>query len=94
MRYLEETIYSPFSGLAADIEGEINEKDPTLLFIYYGNTGDYAYVSERIKGLIQDDIESVDVETLPSMISIDGGFVLRIDADWNGVNYIGFAPAS
>jgi len=30
------TVYSPFSGQAADTEDGANTGDPTLLFIYYG----------------------------------------------------------
>ena len=46
IHYLDQ-IYSPFSGLPADGESGPNESDPTLLFVYYGNAGDFAYILQQ-----------------------------------------------
>ena len=89
-----EQIFSPFSGLPADGKDGPNENDPTLLFVYYGNTGEYAYVSKRLQGSMEGNIEDVDIKELHSTLSIDGGHVFEVDTDWNGVNYYGFAPES
>jgi len=88
-----EQVFSPFSGLPADGEGGPNEKDPTLLFVYYGNAGDYAYISNRLQNLVDGNVESIDIGMLHSALSIDGGLILEVDTDWNGVNFYGFAPA-
>ena len=55
--------------------------------------GDYAYVSERLQNLVDEDVEGIDIETLYSVLTIDGGLILEVDNDWNGVNFYGFAPA-
>ena len=88
-----EQIFSPFSGLPADGDDGCNEKDSTLLFVYYGNAGLYAYVSERLQALVDGDVEDMDIEVLHSIASVDGGLVLEVDTDHNGINFYGFAPA-
>ena len=88
-----EQIYSPFSGLPAGSEEEPDGTDPTLLFVFNGMAGEYEYVSKRLQGLVDGDVEDVDVEDLVADLSVDGGLVLEVDADWNGVNTYGFAPA-
>jgi hypothetical protein len=88
-----DQIFSPFSGLPTDGEDGPNEKDSTLLFVYYGNAGDYAYISKRLQNLLDGNIESIAIETLHSVLSVDGGLILEVDTDWNGVNFYGFAPA-
>jgi len=87
-----EQIFSPFSGLPAEKEEEPNEKDPTLLFIYYGDAAIYAYVSKRVHAIVDGDVEDLEIEELTKAISIDGGLMLEVDTDWNGVNFYGFAP--
>jgi hypothetical protein len=90
-RYLE-AIYSPLSGLPAEVEDEPNEDDPTLLFAYYGDAGLYAYTSPRLLDVLDDDGEETDPLNLVEGLQIDGGLVLIVDTDWSGVNYYGFAP--
>jgi len=88
-----EQIFSPFSGLPADGEDGPNGKDSTLLFVYYGTAGEYAYISKRLQNLVDGNIEDIDIGTLHSVLSVDGGLILEVDTDWNGVNFYGFAPA-
>ena len=44
-------IFSPFTGAPADTQDGPNEKDASLLFVYYGNAG-YGYVSKRLKDAV------------------------------------------
>lgn len=85
-------IHSPFSGQPAEPDDEPNEKDPTLLFAYYGDAGVYGYISPRLLNVLEDDGEETDPVNLAQGLQIDGGLVMRVDTDWNGVNYYGFAP--
>ena len=92
IHYLE-TIHSPFTGLPAEDESGPNEADPTLLFTHYGMVGDYGWVSPRWSAVLPD---AEDAETYPTALAeslnIDGGFILVVDTDWNGINCYGFAP--
>lgn len=90
--HCRDRIFSPYSGLPADGKDGPNKKDPTLLFIYYGNNGIYAYASQRLKYSLNEDIEYLDPENLHASIDIDGGLILEVETD-SGVNYYGFAPA-
>lgn len=85
-------IYSPFSGLPADGDDGPNESDNTLLFVWYGDVGDYAYISERLTDLLNTNVEEIEIESLHETIELDGGIVLKVDTDWNGLNCYGFAP--
>ncbi len=90
--HCRDQIYSPFSGLPADGEDGPNKKDPTLLFIYYADPGVYAYVSQRLRDSMDDDIEYIDVDTLHTHIDLETGLVLEVMTDMDGANYYGFAP--
>lgn len=93
IKYEGEEMFSPFSGQPVVNElGDPNEGDPTLLFVGYGMAIDTPYISQRLADQLDITSDDVDVEKLPDMISIDGAFVLEVDAGWNGVNYYGFAP--
>ena len=91
--HCRDQICSPFSGQPADGKDGPNKKDPTLLFVYYGDPGIYAYSSQRLRNLMNEDIEYLDAEALHTHADIDGGFILEVETDLNGVNYYGFAPA-
>ena len=90
--HCRDPIFSPFSGQPAEVKGAPNKKDPTLLFVYYGETGFYAYVSQRLMNSMNEDIEYLDAEELHTHIDIDGGLILEVETDVRGVNYYGFAP--
>ena len=94
IRYLGDYIYSPFSGLPAVTEDGENEDDPTLLFTYYGNASLYGYVSRRLQDMLSQDVEDIDVSKLHSLLTVEGGMILEVDSDFNGVNYYGFAPVT
>lgn len=87
-----DPIFSPYSGMPADGKDGPNKKDPTLLFVYHGNPGIYTYVSERLRYLMNEDIEYLDTESLHTHIDIDGGLVMEVMTDVEGANYYGFAP--
>ena len=88
-----DQIYSPFSGQLAESNSVPNKKDPTLLFVYHGETGFYTYVSQRLMNSMNEDIEYLDAEALHTHIDIEGGLILEVETDVRGVNYYGFAPA-
>jgi hypothetical protein len=83
-------VYSPFSGMPADGDDGPNEKDPTLLFVWYGCSGQFEYISERLQTVGGEDFD--DVSEVCKAIDIKGAIVLEVDTDWNGINYYGFAP--
>ena len=89
--HCRDRIFSPFSGQPADGKGGPNKKDPTLLLVYYGDKGVYAYVSPRLKNALNEDIEYLEPENLHTGIDIDDALVLEVETDV-GVNYYVFAP--
>lgn len=86
-----DQIFSPFSGLPADGREGPNKKDPTLLFVYYGDVGFYAHVSERLKYALSEDIEYLQPENLHASFDIDGALIMEVETD-SGLKYYGFAP--
>lgn len=86
-------IFSPFSGLPAESDDGPNEGDPTLLCVYYGDASEFGYVSDRLQELSGVDFDTVEVEELSASLTVDGGIVLEVDTEWNGLNYYFFAPA-
>jgi len=89
------TVYSPFSGQAADSDDGANTGDPTLLFVYYGGATVWGYISPRVTEQVPTeagDPEDLDPDELFALLEIDGAMVMVVDTDWNGVNYYGFAP--
>tara|TARA_B100000795_G_scaffold18067_1_gene12015 strand:+ start:511 stop:822 length:312 start_codon:yes stop_codon:yes gene_type:complete len=94
---IEETnnteVFSPYTGnCVTGKDGEIIETDKSLLFVYSGMDGSYAYVSKQLKGLINVDIEieNIDILDLESKISHIEGTLIEVDNGWNGINYYGF----
>ena len=65
-----------------------------MLFVFYGYAETYAYVSARLQNVGDGDVEEIKIEELSSTLSVDGGLILEVDTDWNGVNYYGFAPTA
>lgn len=90
-RYLG-AVYSPFSGLPADSEDGPNETDPTLLFTYYGDAGEYGFISPRLGNDLAEQAADLEPLDLAEALQIEGVLVMVVDTDWNGVNYYGFAP--
>lgn len=90
--HYRDQIFSPYSGLPADNQDGPNKKDPTLLFVYNGDAGIYSYVSQRFNHSLNEDIEYLDAEVLHAHTDIDGGLIMEVETDLNGINYYGFAP--
>ena len=92
-----EFVYSPFTGSRADSVDEGEVPDSSVLFVYYGDAGLYAHMSEavrdnlRSRGFSQDP-EEVSPGDLIEALEIPGAIALEVDAGWNGVNTYGFAP--
>jgi len=61
------------------------------LFVYYGDVGFYAFVSERLKYALNEDIQYLEPENLHASIDIDGALILEVETD-SGLKYYGFAP--
>lgn len=91
--HCRDQIFSPYSGLPADGKNGPNTKDPTLLFVYYAKPGIYAHASDRLRCVMNEDIEYLDAEAIHTHIDIEGGLIMEVMTDVNDVNYYGFAPA-
>ena len=87
-------VHSPFSGQPAEVNDKgANEADPTLLFVYYGMAAGWSYVSPRLPAEVTRFVDNIEPEDLAESLDVEGAVVFVVDADWNGVNYYGFAPA-
>ena len=88
----KDNLFSPYSGKSVIIEDEINESDKTLAFVYYGMIGDFAYVSEDFS-LIAEGLDAGSrFEEFISSLDVENLIVIKVDSEWNGVNYFGFIP--
>ncbi|MEE3851794.1 hypothetical protein VZC37_15735 [Gordonia sp. LSe1-13] len=92
IRYLGE-IHSPFTGLPAELNESPNESDTTLLFVYYGDVSEWAYVNSRLAKALPADPDDLDLDDIQEGLDIEAGILIAVDTDWNGVNFYGFAPA-
>ena len=96
-RFEGEFIYSPFTGSPADSGDDSNSPDSSVLFVHYGDAGEYVYIAEAVRdnlrgrGISQDPQE-MSPEELAQALEIQGAMVLEVDAGWNGINEYGFAP--
>ena len=94
----EDAIYSPFSGQRVDGPNGINDNDPTVLFVHYGNAGEYGFLSDQLREALTvagvGKVEDLSPDEIGEKLDVDSAFVLVVDAGWNGVNTYGFAHAS
>ncbi len=95
-----EQVYCPFTGKAVHGDDGVSPL-ASLLFVYFGNIGDYAYVSERLVALLKVRGINCDVDDLtlkPNEIAqeldCDNAYILKIDTGWNGINAYGFIVPS
>ena len=87
--YIE--VSSPYTGNhTTSKDGAINEDDKSILFVYIGAVGDFVYISNEFRDLIDEDIESIEIEDLEVKISHIDGTLIEVDYGWNGINYYGF----
>jgi len=91
-----DQVYCPFTGQSVHSEDGINSL-PSLLFVYYGNAGEYAYISDAVVSMLKTlDIECTidDIplkpEDLAQALESESAFVLEIDAGWNGIDSYAF----
>lgn len=92
-RYLDQ-IHSPFSGIPAGLDDEgVSHEDPTLLFVYCGGVCEWAYVSPRLPSEVTRFIDNLEINEVAESLEIDGGILLVVDTDWNGIDYYAFAPS-
>jgi len=88
-----EKFYSPYSGVAIDQDGEVDESDPSLLFTNFAGNG--GYVSQRLIEHLGDiDEDSIITEEIAAQITVPGTVVFRHDCGWNGVMLYAFAPVN
>lgn len=92
----EGRVFSPFSGKRSDGDDGPNTRDRTLLFVFYGDAGSYAFVSKRCAVAAREagvkDPEALSPVGLARKLKLSGGLLLEVDAGWNGLNYYAFAP--
>lgn len=53
----------------------------------------WAYVSPRFPAELTRFIDNLEPDEVAESLDIDGGIVLVVDTDWNGIDYYAFAPA-
>lgn len=92
IKHDDVALHSPFSGKRVETDAGVTERDRTLLFVWYGDASLYAHVSKRVRAAIKEDPEELAPKTLARRLSMPGGFVIELDAGWNGINYYAFAP--
>jgi hypothetical protein len=85
-------VFSPFSGLAAGNADGSEADDSTLLFVYYEESKQFDYISDRVLGAVTN-AEVLDLNEVIEKLDFDGGLILRVHTDWHGINCYGFAPA-
>ena len=91
----EGPIHSPFSGEPVDPEEGVNEADPSLLFVHYGN-GEWSYVSDAVLDQLGADsmYDLGDPKDVAERLDIPNGLLLEVDYGWNGINAYAFAPSN
>jgi hypothetical protein len=94
--YEGETLYSPFSGKRTESGSGPNKRDKTLLFVHYGDCGEYGYISRRVREALKPgtkgDPEALAPVALARKLDLPFVLVFEVDAGWNGVNTYAFAP--
>ena len=74
------TTYSPYTGQPAFVDGEINDQDKSLTFIYIGDIGDYSFTADQYS---KPDLSPANL--------VDGvDLIIEVDSGWNGMNYFGY----
>ena len=48
-RFEGEFIYSPLTGSPADSGDETTSPDSSVLFVHYGDAGEYVYIAEAVR---------------------------------------------
>lgn len=95
VKYVGQSVFSPFTGAVADGPDGPNENDPSLLFVHYGNAGLYAYISktviDHLHGEDTADIEGLTPDELIDQLSLPNAFALEVDTSRDGTKYYGFA---
>ncbi|MGW5301721.1 hypothetical protein ACWEQV_26140 [Rhodococcus aetherivorans] len=93
-------LHSPFSGgLIQPVDDACNEEEPTLLFAYDANVGEWGYISARVTDNLPESLpedaetlEDLDATEVAELLDIPGAIVMAVDYDWNGIIYFGVAP--
>ena len=95
-----DQVYCPFTGQPVHT-GDGVRALPSLLFVYYGNAGEYGYVSDALVTMLKDigipctaDDVPLSPEELAEKLTSDRAFILEFDTGWNGVNSYGFIVPS
>lgn len=91
----EGPLFSPFSGIRVDAEDA--ESDGTLLFMFFGDSGEYGHISRELAELAKArgiSVSDEEPEVLLRKLEIPGAIAIVIDAGWNGINTYCFAPVT
>ena len=94
-----ERIFSPFTGQPVETDDGLGH-EPSTLFVYYGDAGEYAYVSpDLVRAFNQKGVECAE-DDLPfapdevaEKLDLPACFMREIDSGWNGVNYYCFSAS-
>jgi hypothetical protein len=84
-----DQVYCPFTGQPVHADEGINSLE-TLVFVYYGNASEYAYVSEELLDTLGVDELALTPEDAAARLDWKSCFLLAVDGGWNGVNFYCF----
>ena len=87
-----DQVYCPFTGKPVHGDDGVSPMD-SLLFVYYGDAAEYAYVSEALVLLLEQagteastDEIGLEPGEVAGKLDLKSCFVLNVDGGWNGVN--------
>ncbi len=89
----EGRFHSPFTGKKILSEDGF-KKDPSLLFYFEGEVGQWEHVSKRVRDSLSGPKKPEDMspQSLCRKLSIPGAVCFELDGDWNGLRWLAFAP--
>jgi hypothetical protein len=93
--YDGDAFFSPFSGRPVFSARGVR-KEASLLFCYEGEVGEWEHVSDRVTEALKAAKAKPATESSPAAVcrklSIPGAICFELDAGWNGVRWLAFAP--
>jgi hypothetical protein len=89
----EGQFHSPFTGKKILSEDGF-KKDRSLLFYFEGEVGEWDYISTRVRDAVQGPkkLEDLTPQGLCRKLNIPGAVCFELDANWNGLRWLAFAP--
>lgn len=93
--YEGERLHSPFTGKKV-FSDQGFKPDKTVLFYYCGQSGEWDHVSDRaraaLEGVSKKPVEDLSPETVCRKLTVPGALCYEVNAEWNGIYWVAFAP--